>query len=124
MFKVPENFRIKSGDFASNESYGNTGAFMLPLNNGTIKAFCIVSDGEGWEHVSITLGTKKGQIKRCPTWDEMCAIKSIFWDEDDCVIQFHPSKADYISNNNYCLHLWRPIDQEIPRPHYTLVGLK
>jgi hypothetical protein len=50
-------------------------------------------------------------------------IKDIFWDEDDCVIQYHPPKEDYIDNHKFCLHLWRPIGVEIPRPPKIMVGI-
>ena len=109
---------------ATDESYGTNGAFLVPLNHGTIIAVCIAAIGEGFEHVSVSLGNKKGGINRCPTWNEMCEIKDLFWDEDDCVMQLHPPQEDWISNHDYCLHLWRPIGQEIPRPHHSLVGIK
>lgn len=44
----------------------------------------IASWGGGWEHVSVSLSN------RCPTWEEMCMVKDIFWGEDECVIQFRP----------------------------------
>jgi hypothetical protein len=44
----------------------------------------IASDGKGWEHISVSLPN------RCPNWREMCFIKSLFWDEEDVVIQYHP----------------------------------
>ena len=70
----------------------------------------IVSWGEGWEHASISLEN------RVPTWDEMCFVKDMFWLSNECVIQYHPAQKDYINCHNYCLHLWRPIDQKIPMP--------
>ncbi len=78
----------------------------------------VFSDGEGWEHVSVSLPT------RCPNWPEMCFIKDMFWDAEDCVVQFHPPKSDYVNNHPYCLHLWRPTGTEISRPHWGLVGIK
>ena len=35
--------------------------------------------------------------------------KALFWDEDDCVIQYHPPRSEYVNNHQNCLHLWRPI---------------
>jgi hypothetical protein len=122
MFRVPEKYRLKTGEMGSDLSFGNNGVFVVPINQ--IYAFCIASDGEDWEHVSITLSTRKGKINRCPNWEEMCTIKSIFWEDTDCVIQFHPPKEDYVNNNKYCLHLWKPISVTLPRPHYSLVGTK
>lgn len=59
--------------------------------------------GGGWEHVSVSLQN------RCPTWDEMCRIKDIFWGEEECVVQFHPPRSEYVNNHPYCLHLWKKI---------------
>jgi hypothetical protein len=37
----------------------------------------------------------------------MCAIKAIFWDDEETVIQFHPKKSEYVNTNPNCLHLWK-----------------
>ena len=52
----------------------------------------------------------------------MCQIKDMFWGPEDCVVQFHPPEADYVNNHPNCLHLWRSIDVEMPRPDSILVG--
>ena len=113
-FTVPEKYRIKSGPLASNESYGNNGAFWVKTKKCVFTV--IASDQIGWEHVSVSLPS------RCPTWEEMCFIKSLFWSEDDCVIQYHPPKSDYVNNHQYCLHMWRPIEQSLPTPPSFMVG--
>jgi hypothetical protein len=73
--------------------------------------------GEGWEHASISI---PGQ-KRTPTWAEMCMFKDIFWHEEELVIQIHPPKSQYVNNVDNCLHLWRPIEKEIPQPKKIFV---
>jgi hypothetical protein len=78
----------------------------------------IASDGMGWEHVSVS------RKSRCPTWDEMCQIKNLFWDENETVIQFHPPKTEYVNNHPYCLHLWKPTDFEIQTPPSIFVGTR
>lgn len=100
MFKVPEKYRIKTGALGSNSSAGNCGAFRIMSLKLKRPFACIASD-EGWEHVSVSLPD------RCPTWEEICFIKNMFWDEGDLVVQLHPPKEDYINNHPYCLHLWR-----------------
>lgn len=94
--------------------HGNNGFFKFKKNN--ITYYCQASDGLGWEHVSVSLS-----VKRCPDWDEMCMIKNMFWDEEDCVIQYHPSKSHYVNNHPYVLHLWRPTKDNIPLPPKGLV---
>lgn len=116
MFKVPESKRIRQGGMGTDESDGNNGCFQAIIRGNLF--LIIASDGAGWEHVSVSLP------KRCPTWEEMCAIKNLFWGEDDCVIQYHPAKKDYVNNHLYCLHLWRPTNASIPTPSTELVGVK
>lgn len=116
-FHVPEKFRIIRGPAASTAAEGNNGAFVLPLRHSQT-AFAIVSDGMGWEHVSVS------RRDRCLTWEEMCQVKAMFWDDDDCVLQFHPPKSEYVNNHPYCLHLWRPIGVAVPMPDSIMVGIK
>lgn len=124
--KVPEQYRLKDHPLlGSDKSYGNNGFFVIPHHR--IDGYfynCQVSDGEGWEHVSVTLSTKKKKnVERCCTWEEMCYLKNLFWDEDEVVVQFHPAKTDYVNMHKYCLHLWRPTDQVIPVPNPLMVGV-
>lgn len=117
MFKVPERFRISAGRLASDAGFGNNGAFEVKLRHGQT-VFVIASDGCGWEHVSVS------RRDRCPTWDEMCQIKLLFWGPEDCVVQFHPPVSEYVNNHPNCLHLWRQVGAEFPLPDSLLVGLK
>lgn len=111
-FKVPDKFRVRTGAMASSEENGNNGMFVVTLRNNQ-KVKVIASDGLGWEHVSVS------RSDRTPTWDEMCQIKDLFWDEEDCVVQYHPAKADYVNIHNHCLHLWRT--EGIPTPPTFMV---
>ena len=70
----------------------------------------IASWGGEWEHVSVC------PSNRTPDWNEMCAIKDMFWNYDEVVMQIHPAKSNYVNLMPNCLHLWRPIGQEIPVP--------
>lgn len=116
-FRVPNRYRVRTGFFASDDSAGNNGAFFVPLKHGHAPLKIIASDGAGWEHVSVSLPN------RCPTC-EMSAIKAAFWDADDCVVQFHPPKSEYVNNHPFCLHLWRSTRHEFPLPDSLLVGYR
>ena len=78
----------------------------------------IMSWGSGFEHCSVSMPT------RCPSWEQMCSIKELFWRDDECCMQLHPPKENYVNNHPYCLHIWKPINQEIPQPPSIMVGLK
>jgi hypothetical protein len=88
------------------------GAFLIPGPNSGRALKCLVSDGrdDGWEHVSVSLPS------RCPNWLEMSYIKDLFWAEDEWVVQFHPAKSDHINVHPYCLHMWRPLNEQFPTP--------
>jgi hypothetical protein len=80
--------------------------------------FVIASNGFDWEHVSVSLP------HRCPTWNEMCYIKSLFWEESDVAVQYHPAKKNYVNMVENCLHLWRHRIISFPEPPWQLVRLK
>lgn len=86
-----------------------------------VKLNFIMSWGAGWEHCSVSITDR---YKRTPSWEQMCFIKNSFWNEDECCVEYHPAKKDYVNNHEYCLHIWKPIDQEIPTPPSLMVGLK
>lgn len=115
-------FRVREGAWASNNAMGFCGAFLIPLHTGK-QATVLSTDGQGiipvWEHVSVSLN-----VPRCPTWEEMCQIKRMFWDEDELVIQMHPAASDYVNQHPHCLHLWRPVSEPMPAPPPEFVGLK
>jgi len=117
-----ENGRVQEGDWGSDTSDGLNGAFIIMGPKGSILRI-IASDGkdpiaEGWEHVSVSLKD------RCPTWEEMCYVKNLFWTEEECVIQFHPPKSEYVNCHPNCLHLWGYALSKIPTPPTILVGPK
>lgn len=78
-------------------------------------ALIVYSNGGGWDHVSVSFN------KELPTWDDMCKVKNIFFNDDECVIQYHPPKSDYVNIHPYCLHLWKPQFKEIPMPPLMFV---
>ena len=83
-------------------------------------ASVIWSNGGGWEHVSIA------PYKRTvvPTWDDMCKLKDMFFEDNEVAVQYHPAKAEYVNNLPNCLHLWRPLREVMPTPPSIMVGIK
>lgn len=92
------------------------------FTKGTMKGMTVIwSYGGGWEHVSID-----GK-KRMPDWNEMCMLKDMFFKGDECCVQYHPPKSEYVNNIPYCLHIWKPIEEysgKLPVPPSILVGIK
>lgn len=116
--RVPNEYRIREGSMGSDDSIGNNGAFIVPRASQRNQLNVIASDGGGWEHVSVS------KAYETPTWGEMCFIKGLFWEAEDCVIQFHPPRSSYVNNHPYCLHMWRPTQAEFPKPPEWMIGDK
>jgi len=106
------------------ELYGTTGAgtacgiFGVKRKGQALRIIASDDQGEGWEHVSVSLED------RCPTWDEMCFVKDLFWLPTEAVMQLHPPESEYVNNHRFCLHLWRPTKENIPLPPAIYVGVK
>lgn len=111
-----EKCRITDGPLKSTTSDGNNGAFWIKLRSH--KLFVIVSDGGGWDHVSVNLPY------RTPSWSEMSIIKDLFWDDDETVVQFHPRKSEYVNCHPHTLHLWKNQRFNYQLPMFLLVGPK
>lgn len=115
-----ERWRVRQGIQASD--WGDDfGAFYIPGPCGQeLKVIASSGDpdsGIDWEHVSVSLQN------RCPNWQEMCFIKSLFWDDEECVMQLHPPRSQWINQHPYCLHMWKPKNQTIPMPPPETVGI-
>lgn len=118
-----EQYRVTTGPRASSADDGANGAFLIPFDRVMLRV--IVSDDRdwepsgmpppAWEHVSVSLPA------RCPTWQEMDFIKRIFWGDEETVIQLHVPRDSHINNHDFCLHLWKPVGVEVPRPPLACV---
>jgi hypothetical protein len=109
-------------DFWASDPGDNFGAFKNVPGPCDERLNIVVSGGmpdDIWEHVSVSLA-RVGKA-RLPNWEEMQFVKNLFWHEEDCVVQFHPPKSEYV-NNYRVLHLWRSPD--FPRPPGWMIGIK
>lgn len=111
--------RVELYNLKPDPSHGWNGAFEFSVGTYPVRVIC--SDGqhggEGWKHVSVTIrGSRKP-----PPWEVMCAVKELFWEPEETVMQLHPPKSTWINNHPGCLHLWQP-KEKIPLPPSILVG--
>jgi hypothetical protein len=122
-----EPYRVCQRSIWSSNPGDNFGAFDDVPGPCGEKLNILVSDGlpddpvDCWEHVSVSLA-RVGKA-RLPNWEEMCWVKNLFWNPEDCVVQFHPPQSEHVSNYRV-LHLWRSLDQEFPRPPGWMIGIK
>lgn len=90
----------------------HNGCFVFPKRGLAV----IISAGEGWEHVSVSR-----RDRTTPSWEEMCWAKETFFRDDEWVLQYHPAEEDYVDYGRNVLHLWKPLNQEIPKPPKIMV---
>lgn len=114
-----EEYRLRSPASPHRATWG---AFDMPGPCGE-RLVIIASDAvdeasEGWEHVSVSTR------RRIPNWIEMSFVKSLFWPDDEWVVQFHPPTSEHVNNHPHCLHLWRSTRHPQPTPPSILVGIK
>lgn len=114
-----ERGRVTKGPMGSRKSYGMNGAFVVRGPHKRLLKI-VASDGALWEHVSVS----PAEEARTPTWEEMCWVKDAFWKAEECVVQYHPPRDEYVNCHPYTLHLWKPSESEIPRPPSILVGAR
>jgi hypothetical protein len=106
-------YRVHVGPMGSTDSLGRYGAFLIPYKSNLIILEATAAEGTdeltaGWEHVSVRARIKGSKRARCPTWEEMCYIKDLFWEPSETVIQFHPPESKAINMHPSVLHLWKP----------------
>ena len=116
------NIRMRNRSDAVRRMYGShgdgsCGVFQIRSPTDGALLTVVASDGEGWEHVSVS------RANRCPNWPEMQHAKELFFRDCETVMQLHVPKDEHIDQCSTCLHLWRPIEDEIPRPPSWMVGM-
>jgi len=109
-----EKYRVTNGPMASKPEYGFNGVFVVQRDHRT-RFVCIASDGGGWDHVSVEV-KMRGSLQRLPTWEEMCWIRKLFFEDEEVVVQYHPPKSQYVNVHPFVLHLWRNQSGAIPLP--------
>lgn len=93
-----------------------SGAFVVPSPIDRAPMVVVASADLGWDHVSVS------RKNRVPNWAEMEHIAALFFRPDETAMQLHVPAADHINQHPNCLHWWRPLNQEIPRPPAIFVG--
>lgn len=92
------------------------GCFWISSPIDSARMRVVASNGEGWDHISIS------RKNRCPNWLEMEHAKRLFFQDDETAMQLHVPAVDHRSYHDFCLHIWRPHDAEIPRPPAIMVA--
>ena len=87
-------------------------------NKQSNKALVSATIVAGWEHLGVSFKNK------IPSWECMQEMKTIFFKDDEECFQIHPKADNYVNNNEYTLHIWRPIEGMTQIPPSILVGFR
>lgn len=124
-FRDAEEFRVRDGSLFHTKPGARAGLFIIKQETFQIRM--IVDDGvgseSGWEHVSVSCKGKypDGYKDILPPWDCMKMVKMMFWEDEECVLQFFPPQSVYKDDNPSVLHLWRQVGINHPTPPLDLV---
>jgi hypothetical protein len=131
-----DKYRVLDGRMGSTPSDGRYGFFLIPVRDISKKPhdtwvlYCLASaadepEAEGWEHVSLRVESATDpKAGRLPTWEEMCLAKKLFFEPNECVVQFHPPESEYVNAHPNVLHLWRNTQFDFKTPPTLLIGPK
>src|SRR5690348_8904636 len=94
-----DKHRLREGFYGNSEDKCSYGCFIYEGHGYNYK---IISSGDNnphseWEHVSVS--KTRGKNWYLPTWEDMCFVKQLFWDEEETVLQFHPKKSEYVNKH-------------------------
>ena len=95
---------IKNERIFNVQNMGIAKAAFVKLTDAGTCSVIWCEDENGWEHISIS-PKKKFKL---PTWNDMCQVKDIFFNDNEEVLQLHPKKSEYVNVRENCLHLWKP----------------
>lgn len=95
---------------------GDSKGGCFKVARGHVELRVMASSGGGWDHVSVSVAD------RCPTWDELEHIRKLFAKPAETWMQLHVPEKEHVNFHSYCLHLWRPLHREIPKPPSIFVG--
>lgn len=87
-------------------------------NKQSDKALVNATIINGWEHLGVSFKNK------IPSWECMQEMKELFFYDDEECFQLHPKADNYVNNNEYTLHIWRPVEGMKQIPPSILVGFR
>ena len=91
------------------------GVFSVPSELDQLPLNIIASDGNGWDHVSVS------RNDRLPRYEEMRQVVRLFFKDTETVMELHVPKKEHINRSEHVLHLWRPQNVDIPQPPHYMV---
>jgi hypothetical protein len=120
-------FRIKEGEGATTDADGLNGNFKFALAGVIVQVSSSETEIEGYEHLIavafdkpqssiISRLTAKDPVPRCLTNEEKMQVKRLFWEDDECVVEYLPAKGSQMPFHFTATHLWRRTFSEFPMP--------
>lgn len=92
----------------------------ISWSNPGLRAIVIWSvephDGALWHHISMSVR------QRTPTWKEMVKVKEQLLGQETWAYQIMPPRSKWISEHEFVLHIWAPVDGEPRLPDFGRLG--
>jgi hypothetical protein len=107
--EIADNSQVQITNKITGDMKGIEGFLNLRDSKKTMTFMATLDDDGALEHVSVSY---YGEMKKTPSWAEMCAVKKVFWNDDEEVHQIHPKESEYVhgyGRKENILHLWRPV---------------
>jgi hypothetical protein len=65
-------------------------------------------------------GRSRGEVGSCRQLKPSRAaffVKNLFWEPEECAVEYYPPAWQYVRANPYRLHLWRPLTRSLANEH-------
>ena len=116
--------RVLRGEWASAPEDGVMGAFLVMGPKGSRPAIISMASIE----FEVRLEAVNVSVANSPTpnWGrDKASVKDLFWGEDECVVQYHPPRSEYVHTTVLLRRLWKPLNAVILQlPPAILIGPK
>lgn len=109
---------LRYDEHDAGEAWG--GQALINADTPGNKIMVVFSHDLGWDHVSAHVRGPKGPC-RTPSYTEMVRVKRVFFKDNETAMELHVPVDEHINTNPHVLHLWRPLDEPIPRPPAYLI---
>lgn len=93
------------------DKVGIDGSCGRPYLHGTKSRSAVVVFS--WRRLGTRFGIVSAQDAHLER-DVQC--QGYIWDEEECVVQYHPPKSEYVNFRPYCLHLRRKCGENFEIP--------
>lgn len=124
-------FRVTEGEGASTDADGMNGNFTFKVGDAIVQVSSVQNSPEGWNHVIcaafehpksniISRLTAQQPRPRMTNGEETMAVKRLFFEDDETVVEYWPKKGSFLPMSLHARHLWQRIHSDVATPENAL----